>query len=308
MASFAPIPLKKLEERIKHFEIDVPLNPSEKFAEGAAAVVFKMRVRGKLSAIKSFRQQMTKRKMLEISSVLKTLKHINVVRFHGFSCRPSALAFEYCAVEIQEEVFHNLGQLVEHFNENHYFNFFERINYIYQATVGLQYLHDKNIVHRDYKPTNLLVTGPVSNITIKVADFDSVVTVKETIMATTTSNIFNGMTLSYTAPEILLERQRPSIESDLYSWAITSYEVIGFGSSAWCEVIPILKDQLLINAVKDKQRPDLNAITTLYPNENCETIITYIAKGWGEKEERPSSQDVRLFVMQLSCILGGGGL
>ena len=40
-------------------------------------------------------------------------------------------------------------------------------DYVYQTCLGLKYLHDKNIIHRDLKLTNLLIIGKC----IKIADF-----------------------------------------------------------------------------------------------------------------------------------------
>lgn len=41
-------------------------------------------------------------------------------------------------------------------------------NYVYQALIGLQFLHGRGVVHRDIKPANMLITHAH---TIKLADF-----------------------------------------------------------------------------------------------------------------------------------------
>ena len=92
--------MDELENKIKHCEVDVPLNPTNKIDEGSAALVFKFNVRSKDAAVKSLKQQLTKRKVLRIATRLRTLKHVNVVRFRGYCVRPTAFIFELCYVVI----------------------------------------------------------------------------------------------------------------------------------------------------------------------------------------------------------------
>ena len=49
--------------------------------------------------------------MLQVSVKLRKLDHVNVVRFLGYSVRPTALIFELCEIELQEDVVNNLRQL-----------------------------------------------------------------------------------------------------------------------------------------------------------------------------------------------------
>jgi serine/threonine protein kinase len=72
----------------------------------------------------------------------------------------------------------------------------EIIHIFRQSSEGLEYLHNKNIIHRDFKSTNLLMDF---NLNVKIADFG---------MATTTNknNKYSPgvVTLWYRPPEILL--------------------------------------------------------------------------------------------------------
>src|SRR5262249_44192161 len=43
--------------------------------------------------------------------------------------------------------------------------------YAYQAAVGLQHAHDKGMVHRDVKPSNLVLTRDGRKQTVKILDF-----------------------------------------------------------------------------------------------------------------------------------------
>ena len=120
---------------------------------------------------------------MDIAHVLRKLENDNVVKLCGFSTKPSALLFEYIRVNVDGEKVHNLSLFLSIFNDNTYFNFKERLNYIFQATKGLIYLHNNGVVHRDFKPSNLLVSGSLNEISVKVADFDGMLLLKETITA-----------------------------------------------------------------------------------------------------------------------------
>ena len=91
------------------------------------------------------------------------------------------------------------------------------MEYISQATCGLNVLHQNNIVHRDFKPENLLVYWATRKD--HLADFDDVVILKEIVIQTMIINSLKGMTLAYKAPELCNRSVRkPSKETDVYAW------------------------------------------------------------------------------------------
>ena len=297
MASFLPLSIKKLEEEIAHLNVyDLPLNPSMIVGEGASAIVYIHNLRKNTVAVKAFKRQVSKKKVMDIAHVLRKLENDNVVKFCGFSTKPSALLFEYCRVNVDGEKVHNLSSLLSIFNDNTYFNFKERLNYIFQATKGLIYLHNNGVVHRDFKPSNLLVSGSLNEISVKVADFDGMLLLKETITATATSFPTKGMTLSYTAPEICSGYVKtPSKKTDIFSWAISAYEILSDLSSPWQNVLPSLKDHLLTEALCKDIRPILDDVKNLYQTESIDATITisFIHSAWsGEPSERPELERV----------------
>ena len=122
--------IKCLEDKIKHCEVaNIPLNVSNKIGEGSYAHVYKLRVRNKDAAVKILKTQLSKKKVLEVAIELRKLKHNNVVRFRGYSLRPSGFVFELCELEVDEEtVIYNVSQLVHFFNDNGHFNLLERFD------------------------------------------------------------------------------------------------------------------------------------------------------------------------------------
>ena len=186
--------VKALEEKIKQFEVtDIPLNISSGIIrEDSSAIISKHRVRGKTAAVKKFKGQLSKKSILKTANALRVLKHTNVASFLGYSCRPSAICFEYCEVEFcdskhKQVIVHSLQELINFFNDHEYFNLIERKGYCIQACQGISYLHSLKIIHKDIKPSNLLVSGKKEDIVVKITDFNEIAAFKDTCLTTTTT-------------------------------------------------------------------------------------------------------------------------
>ena len=288
--------IKCLEDKIKHCEVaNIPLNVSNKIGEGSYAHVYKLRVRNKDAAVKILKTQLSKKKVLEVAIELRKLKHNNVVRFRGYSLRPSGFVFELCELEVDEEtVIYNVSQLVHFFNDNGHFNLLERFDMLLQGANGLQYLHRQNIVHKDFKPENCLVSGKLDNIVIKVSDFDEIVEIRNTITSTMTINKkLIGMTLGFVAPEILFGNKMASKSSDIYAWALSCFNILSNeNGSPWKNVIAFLSDTHLIQAVKDGKRPCIEDIHSIY-KEIPASLMQIIKKTWSQDEDlRPIIDEV----------------
>ena len=73
---------------------------------------------------------------------------------------------------IDGEVIYNVSQLLSVWNDNELFIFSSRAGIVMQASLGLKVLHDTKIIHKDFKPSNLLVSGMTDNKKVKLSDFD----------------------------------------------------------------------------------------------------------------------------------------
>merc|ERR1712098_249202 len=100
------------------------------------------------------------------------------------------------------------------------------VAYTQEILSGLCFLHDNQVIHRDIKPRNILIT---KNGKIKLADFGA----SKISRASRNYSSFNELSSSlkgtplYVAPEVLdSNRKGASMKSDIWSLGCTVYEVI----------------------------------------------------------------------------------
>ncbi|AWI05021.1 protein kinase domain-containing protein [Clostridium drakei] len=99
------------------------------------------------------------------------------------------------------------------------FNYEEiRKNIIPSINEGLKVLHSNGIIHKDLKPSNIMITDNGKDVTIIDFGISSVKSDGNTIIVTKT-----GMTPEYSAPETF--RNLFLEESDYYSFGITIFEL-----------------------------------------------------------------------------------
>ncbi|TGZ62369.1 hypothetical protein CRM22_007487 [Opisthorchis felineus] len=163
------------------------------------------------------RQKLSKRgedNLVSEISILQKLSHPHIVRMLDFSwdTRSVFLFMEYCAGGDLSDFLHAKNRLPEPLVRR----------FLRQMALALQYLKEKNIIHMDLKPQNILLTSS-TNPVLKVTDFGFAKRTKDTIQL----NELRG-TLLYMAPEVYCEGiYHPSC--DLWSVGIILFECL-FGN------------------------------------------------------------------------------
>jgi len=84
---------------------------------------------------------------------------------------------------------------------------------------ALAYLHSKNMVHKDIKSANILISGNAA----KLADFGLAKQLEDTLMKVTMNRAYSA---AWASPEQLNPSALVSFPTDIYSFAIVIWEVI----------------------------------------------------------------------------------
>jgi B-Raf proto-oncogene serine/threonine-protein kinase len=186
-------------------------------------------------------------------AVLRKARHVNVLLFMGCVSKKGQLAIvtQWCEG----------SSLYKHLHVNE--SKFELLNVIEiarQTSQGMDYLHAKNIIHRDLKSNNIFLHD--DNFTVKIGDF-GLATVKS---RWTGSGQFKQPTGSilWMAPEVIrmCDDSPYTFQSDIYAFGIVLYELLS-GMLPYCHISN--KDQILFMVGRGYLKPDLNNIRSDTP-------------------------------------------
>ena len=189
--------------------------------------------------------------------LLHTLKHANIVSFHGMCTTPPSIMMEYMCFDFspfeREQKVHSLKELLRELADGDPSEFIHVMPIIASdVTKGLRYLHDNGVVHRDLKPANVLVSNQhycnLADLTkverswstvpviCKLSDFGearSQLIMTRNLNLTTTKDVNRG-TPAFRAPEVLL----PGHEQPMGLRQLKSVDIWALGLLFFCVVNP----------------------------------------------------------------------
>ena len=206
----APAPVAP--RRIGHWQVD------KQIGRGSFAVVWRARhaETGQRVAVKEIRLDKLNRKLRESLEseiqVLQRSRHGNIIRLHDIIKEEKRifLVLEYCAGGDVSEFIKKHGRVREDVARH----------FMRQMASGLRAMRAQNLIHRDLKPQNLLLTVASPDAELKIADFGFARYMHPTGMAETLC----GSPL-YMAPEIL-GYQKYDAKADLWSVGTILYELL----------------------------------------------------------------------------------
>jgi serine/threonine protein kinase len=143
------------------------------------------------------------------ASVMEKLRSDYLVQFYGYCLSP-----KYCLVmEFMPE-----GSLFQLLHSKKPLDWGIRYQISMQMSLGLEYLHDRNILHRDVKSLNVLL----KNGQAKLSDFGQ----SKIKLASSSSNSASSIgTVRWKAPELFERKGQHTEKSDIYSLGMTFWEI-----------------------------------------------------------------------------------
>lgn len=184
-------------------------------------------------------------------AVLRKTRHVNILLFMGCVSKPQlAIVTQWCEGS-------SLYKHLHVFETK--FELFTLIEIGRQTAQGMDYLHAKNIIHRDLKSNNIFLHD---DLTVKIGDF-GLATAKTRWSGSQQFHQPTGSIL-WMAPEVIrMQEDNPySFQSDVYAFGIVEYELLA-GQLPYSHVNN--KDQILFMVGRGYLRPDLNKLRSDTP-------------------------------------------
>ena len=184
-------------------------------------------------------------------AVLRKTRHVNILLFMGCVSKPQlAIVTQWCEGS-------SLYKHLHVFETK--FDLFTLIEIGRQTAQGMDYLHAKNIIHRDLKSNNIFLH---EDLTVKIGDF-GLATAKTRWSGSQQFHQPTGSIL-WMAPEVIrMQEENPySFQSDVYAFGVVLFELLS-GQLPYSHVNN--KDQILFMVGRGNLRPDLNKLRSDTP-------------------------------------------
>ncbi|TYZ60069.1 hypothetical protein PybrP1_008739 [[Pythium] brassicae (nom. inval.)] len=231
---------------------------------GSSCRVYLADWRGSDVAVKVFtgadRRAVEKEFGNEVSMMNRLGCHPSLVLFLGVCPHPLSIVFEYLPF--------SLFELINGVQEPSSLPIFCQLD----VARGLQFLHSFDIIHRDLKSLNLLVTREGR---VKLADFGI-------SRVATSGDFMTGCcgTFQWMAPEVIVS-ERYSLSADIYSFGVILWEICE-AAAPFADLAP---GRVPIAVVQEKKRPRLSPATP-------QALQTLIQACWQEDAaRRPAAAD-----------------
>uniref|UniRef100_A0AAY4DI27 RAF proto-oncogene serine/threonine-protein kinase n=1 Tax=Denticeps clupeoides TaxID=299321 RepID=A0AAY4DI27_9TELE len=203
-------------------------------------------------------------------AVLRKTRHVNILLFMGYMTKDNlAIVTQWC----------DGSSLYKHLHvQETNLQMYQLIDIARQTAQGMDYLHAKNIIHRDMKSNNIFLH---EGLTVKIGDF-GLATVKARWSGSHQVEQPTGSIL-WMAPEVIrMQDNNPySFQSDVYSYGIVLYELMT-GELPYSMVGN--RDQIIFMVGRGYLSPDLSKLYKSCPKAMKRLVADCIKKC---KDERP---------------------
>ncbi|MBR2055993.1 MAG: serine/threonine protein kinase [Mycoplasmataceae bacterium] len=193
--------------------------------------------------------------------LVQYIKSPYIVRFYEgkYDKNIKYLSMEYVQGKMLKEVIEMQGRLQPD----------RAVDYAIQIAKGFSEIHAQNIVHRDLKTSNVMITNTGQ---VKIIDFGIAIS-DDSSRFTQTGKVIGSV--HYLAPE-LIDKQEASPQSDIYALGIILYEML-IGNPPHRGKTPIE------TALKHKTEP-IPQVNKIYPNIP-QALSNIVVKATAKKKE-----------------------
>ncbi|CAG01311.1 unnamed protein product, partial [Tetraodon nigroviridis] len=208
--------------------------------------------------------------------VLRKTRHVNILLFMGYMTKPNfAIITQWCE---GSSLYRHL-----HVTETK-FDTMRRIDVARQTSQGMDYLHAKNIIHRDLKSNNIFLH---EGWTVKIGDF-GLATVKSRWSGSKQVEQPSGSIL-WMAPEVIrMQDSNPyTFQSDVYAYGVVLFELMS-GSLPYSNINN--RDQIIFMVGRGYLSPDLSKLYSTSPKSMKRLIVDCLKF---KRDERPLFPQVR---------------
>ncbi|XP_046903953.1 serine/threonine-protein kinase A-Raf isoform X2 [Hypomesus transpacificus] len=218
--------------------------------------------------------------------VLRKTRHVNILLFMGFMTKPNfAIITQWCE---GSSLYRHL-----HVSETK-FDTMRRIDVARQTAQGMDYLHAKNIIHRDLKSNNIFLH---EGWTVKIGDF-GLATVKSRWTGSQQVEQPSGSIL-WMAPEVIrMQDTNPyTFQSDVYGYGVVLFELMS-GTLPYTSINN--RDQILFMVGRGYLSPDLSKMYSTSPKSMKRLIIDCLKF---KRDERPLFPQILVSIEQVQELL-----
>ncbi|XP_075438570.1 serine/threonine-protein kinase A-Raf isoform X2 [Ascaphus truei] len=202
--------------------------------------------------------------------VLRKTRHVNILLFMGFMTRPNfAIITQWCE---GSSLYRHLHVIETRFD------IFQLIDSARQTAQGMDYLHAKNIIHRDLKSNNIFLH---EGLTVKIGDF-GLATVKTRWSGSQQVEQPSGSIL-WMAPEVIrMQENSPySFQSDVYAYGVVLFELMA-GILPYANINN--RDQIIFMVGRGYLSPDLGKVSNNCPKAMKRLLVNCLKF---KRDERP---------------------
>ncbi|CAM0958932.1 unnamed protein product [Alopecurus aequalis] len=245
-------------------EITDDFSDEQRIGIGGFAVVYKGKLPNRTVAVKRMSDACMDETVFHREvQCLMMAKHTNIVRFLGYCADRQGIMDQYEGKLVMADVHQRLlcfeylpkGSLHEYITDtSREPQWRDRFGIIMGICHGLHYLHQKNIVHVDLKPANILLDN---NLVAKIADFGLSRCFGETQSRIITLNI--GGTFGYLPPEF--GNGEITYQLDIFSLGVIIMELLT-GKKGYHDVDKFIQKDLIFN-VNSEQGYELKQLREL---------------------------------------------